>query len=71
MNLRSTCRYGKLPSIGRVGASFTTPTSISGATSPAARAIARIRPVMMAGLAMGSTIRHRVSAWVAPSASDP
>ena len=26
---------------------------------------------MMAGLAMGSTMRHRVSAWVAPSASEP
>jgi hypothetical protein len=50
----------------QAGASLTTPTSISGATSPAARAMARIRPVMMAGLAIGSTTRHRVSAWWHP-----
>src|SRR5690606_10356772 len=53
------------------GASLTTPTSIRGATSPAARAIARITPVIIAGLAMGNTTRHRVSALVAPNARLP
>ena len=35
------------------GASFTTPVSISGATSPAPRAMARIMPVMIPGMALG------------------
>ncbi|MNP70258.1 hypothetical protein D3C76_1664720 [compost metagenome] len=50
---------------------MTTPTSISGATSPAARATARIKPVIIAGLAIGKTTFHSVSALVAPSASEP
>src|SRR5690606_19157155 len=52
-------------------ASLTTPTSISGATSPAARAIARIKPVIIAGVARGTTTFHKVSALVAPSARLP
>jgi hypothetical protein len=52
-------------------ASFTTPTSISGATSPAARAMARISPVIMAGVASGTTTFQRVSPFVAPNASEP
>src|SRR5690606_28999272 len=56
---------------GSVGASLTTPTSISGATSPAARAMARIIPVIMAGVASGITTFHNVSALVAPRASEP
>ncbi|CSA56235.1 Uncharacterised protein [Vibrio cholerae] len=62
---------GNSPSTGKLEANFTAPTSISGATSPAARAIAKINPVMIAGLAIGSTIRQMVSNWVAPSANDP
>ncbi len=31
----------------------------------------QINPVMIAGLAIGSTIRQMVSNWVAPSANDP
>ena len=71
MNLRSKCKKGKLPSKGKLGAIFTTPTNISGATSPAARAIAKIIPVIIAGLAIGKIIRHKVSAFVAPSANEP
>ena len=40
------------------GASLTTPVIMSGATSPAPRAIARIRPVRMPGAAAGSTTRQ-------------
>src|SRR5699024_4267296 len=58
-------------SSGKLGASLTTPTNISGATSPAARATAKITPVIMAGLAMGITTRIRVSNLVAPNASEP
>ncbi len=47
------------------------PTIISGATSPAARAMARIRPVRMPGAAAGTTTRHVVSNFVAPRASEP
>jgi len=50
---------------------FTTPTSINGATSPAARATARINPVIMAGLAIGNTVSHSVSNLVAPKAKLP
>src|SRR5574343_869277 len=71
MNFLSKCKKGKLASKGRVGASLTTPTNINGATSPAARATARIKPVMMAGLAIGNTVRHKVSALVAPKAKLP
>ncbi len=60
-----------MPSIGRVGASLTMPTIISGATSPAARAMARITPVRMPGAAAGSTTFQVVSNFVAPSASEP
>ena len=41
---------GKLASIGRAGANFTTPVIKSGATSPAARAIAKIKPVIAIGI---------------------
>ena len=58
MNLRSRWKNGKMPSSGSSGASLTTPVIISGATSPAARAIARIRPVRMPGAAAGSTTRE-------------
>src|SRR6056297_289231 len=71
MILRSRCTYGNSPSTGRLGASFTTPTSISGATSPAARATARIKPVIMAGAESGTTTFQSVSHLVAPSASEP
>src|SRR5690554_6804590 len=54
-----------------MGADFTTSTNISGATSPAARATAKINPVIMAGDAIGKIIRHSVSALVAPSAKLP
>jgi len=60
-----------MPFTGREGASFTTPTSIKGATSPAALAIAKISPVIMAGLAIGKITRQIVSNLVAPSAKDP
>ena len=50
MKLRCGCTKGKTPSIGRSGADFMAPTSISGATSPAPRAMARIMPVMMPGM---------------------
>ena len=40
MNFRSGWKKGNEPSTDRVGASFTTPVIISGATSPAARAMA-------------------------------
>src|SRR5699024_8489223 len=53
------------------GASLTTPTNINGATSPAARATARIRPVIIAGLDIGRMIFHSVSDLVAPSANEP
>ena len=43
---------------------------INGATSPAARAIARIRPVRIDGMTLGSTTRSVVSNFVAPSASE-
>ena len=66
MNLRSRWRNGKTPSSGRSGASLTTPVIISGATSPAPRAIARIRPVRMPGAAAGSTTRRIVWNFVAP-----
>ena len=59
-----------MPSIGRAGASLTTPVIISGATSPAARAIARISPVRIDGMTAGRTTRHIVSNFVAPSASE-
>src|SRR5690554_7767952 len=71
INLRSKWKYGKLPSTGNIGADFTTPTNINGATSPAARATAKINPVIIAGDAIGKIIRHRVSALVAPSAKLP
>ena len=44
---------------------------ISGATSPAARAMARIMPVRMPGAAAGTTTRRMVSNLVAPRARDP
>ena len=63
-SLYSTCMQGRnhralatAEATGNAGASLTTPTSINGATSPAARATARIRPVIIAGLAIGSTVR--------------
>jgi len=43
-----------------VGANLTTPTNINGATSPAALATASINPVIMAGLAIGNTVNHKV-----------
>jgi len=51
MKLRSRCTKGNSPSMGRSGACLTTPVSMSGATSPAPRAMARIMPVMMPGIA--------------------
>ena len=62
---------GKTLSTGSSGAIFTTPTSISGAVSPAARATARISPVNIAGTASGSVTCQSVSARVAPNASEP
>ena len=59
MNFRSRWRNGRTPSIGSAGASLTTPVIISGATSPAARAIARMRPVRIDGMTAGSTTRER------------
>ena len=47
-----------------------TPVSISGATSPAPRAMARIMPVRMPGLACGSTIRRIVCHFEAPHAME-
>ena len=44
---------------GRAGASFTTPVIMSGATSPAARAMARMSPVRIDGMTAGSTTRQR------------
>ena len=70
MNLRSRWKKGKLPSKGSSGASLTTPVSISGATSPAPRAMARISPVRMPGAAAGSTTRTMVWNLVAPMASE-
>ena len=52
---------GHKPSIGREGASFTTPVIIKGATSPAARAMARMSPVKMEGMTAGNTTRQIVS----------
>ena len=46
----------------------TAPTSISGATSPAPRAMARIMPVMMPGTARGRTMRRIVCHLLAPQA---
>ena len=43
---------------------------MSGATSPAARAMARIRPVRIDGITAGSTTRSVVSSLVAHRASD-
>src|SRR5690606_20745106 len=57
--------------MGNDGANFTTPTNISGATSPAARAMARIKPVIIAGVASGTTTFQSVSDLVAPSAKLP
>ena len=71
MNLRSRWKNGQWPSTGRVGASLTTPVIISGATSPAPRAMARMVPVRMPGSAPGITILRSVSHLVAPSASEP
>jgi hypothetical protein len=62
------CMNGAAPSKGSSGASFTAPTSISGATSPAPRAIARIMPVMMPGIARGRTMRRIVCHLLAPQA---
>ncbi len=59
-----------MPSTGSVGASFTTPTIMSGATSPVPRAMARMRPVRMPGAAAGRTTRRIVCHLVAPSASE-
>ncbi len=70
MNFRSRWIYGNNPSTGREGAILTTPVIMRGATSPAARAMARIKPVRMEGITAGSTTRQVVSNWVAPSASD-
>ena len=44
---------------------------ISGATSPAPRAIARIRPVITPGRARGSTIRQMVCHLLAPQPYEP
>ena len=52
--------------MGNSSACFTAPTSMSGATSPAPRAIARIIPVMIPGAACGSTIRWIVCHLLAP-----
>ncbi len=60
-----------MPLIGSSGASLTTPTSISGATSPAPRAIARMTPVRMPGAAAGSTTRAMVCHREAPQARAP
>ena len=54
--------------MGNVGANLTAPTNISGATSPAALAIARITPVIIPGDAIGNTVRTIVSILVAPNA---
>ena len=43
---------------------------MSGATSPAARAMARMRPVRIDGMTAGSTTRSVVSNFVALSASE-
>ena len=48
---------------------FTTPES--GATSPAARAIAKIKPVIIPGKAIGIETRKRVCDLVEPSAKEP
>ena len=40
-------------------------------TAPAARATDKIRPVIIAGVAIGKTVRHSVSALVAPRAKLP
>ena len=72
-------KVGKTPSdplqswksMGKCGASLSAPTSISGATSPAPRAIARIMPVMMPGIARGNTMRSMVCHLVAPQANEP
>ena len=58
------------PNTMSAGASFTTPVIMSGATSPAARAIARMSPVRIDGMTAGSTTRRVVSSLVAPSASE-
>ena len=59
-----------VPSTGSDGASLTTPVIMSGATSPAARAMARISPVRIDGITAGSTTRSVVSSLVAERASD-
>src|SRR6185295_5169406 len=64
-------RKGQELSTGSEGASFTTPVNMSGATSPAARAIAKINPVRMPGSAEGITTLSIVSNFVAPRANDP
>ena len=71
MNFLSIWINGKVPSIGSEGANFTTPTIIKGATSPAARATAKINPVIIAGVAIGKTVLISVSAFVAPRAKLP
>ncbi len=48
---------------------LTTPVSMSGATSPAPRAMARIMPVRMPGLAWGRTTRRIVCHFDAPHAT--
>ena len=53
------------------GASFTTPVSISGATSPAALAMAKIKPVKIPGRAQGRITCQIVSNLVAPNPTDP
>ena len=68
MNCRSRCKKGNLPSSGSVAAEFTTPVSISGATSPAARAMARMNPVRMPGEAKGRITRTSVWNLVPPKA---
>ena len=56
--------------MGSDGASLTTPVIMSAATSPAARAMARISPVRIDGMTAGSTTRSVVSSLVAESASE-
>lgn len=53
------------------GSGFPKSLDVSKAIDKAARATARIKPVIMAGLAIGSTTFHSVSDLVAPRASEP
>ena len=49
--------------MGRAGASLTTPVIINGATSPAARAMARIKPEPGQIVLFPSWLAHSVDPW--------